>query len=195
MKLDRQRLHVVVDSLNSKVVPAANRVRRHGTSKLQDAVPDVGGPQCHVQGPAPLSKQPGGGLHPHFCREGDGVDLWTLAHGLALESCVDEGIDCVVAIARRGDVGVREVKLEMAGLPAWSRPPCRRWLRATGRPGPGVQVQMVSSSTWAPVARRLLASAMRQRCRGSGSALASEARGGAAQQQNGSHVTSGQEDA
>ena len=48
---------VVVGGLTSKFMPAPTRVRHHGTSELQYAVPGVGSSQCDVQGPAPLSQQ------------------------------------------------------------------------------------------------------------------------------------------
>ena len=54
MNLNRQRLHLVCGGLSSNVMSADNRVRRHGTAKLQDAIPDVSGPQRDVHGLAPL---------------------------------------------------------------------------------------------------------------------------------------------
>ena len=45
------------------------------------------------------------------------MDLWASELGLAFEGCVEEGIDCVVEIARRGGVDEREVDLERVWCP------------------------------------------------------------------------------
>ena len=92
-------------------------------------------------------------MHPPSRREGDGVNCWAVACGHAPEGLVEEGIDRVVEIARRGGVAESDIEHERAGRPQRADCDVQNARETVGRlmdTSTTPQCRITTPRTWSP---------------------------------------------